>query len=204
MDENLVKFINPYPLSGDGQGMVIDRKGSLLSVETEDGRLTVPISQVFDGEYPPDPHHDKLAPYARFAIPYLLNDKHPPEHQAKYENLGDYEQKEENIKEYYHAFKKLKEALPVGVWICFEYDNGLYGLMSVDKWKTGLEQHRELHLLPWSDELPSNVKMLKRNQQIQDKAWEIFDYIFDDQVAPGVIVVGTIIFLIIYYLYHYS
>ena len=161
---NTIKFVDPeYP--GDGQGVINDRQGSLLIVDTERGIREIPVYYVFEGteHIPVDEKHDRLQQYAEVVIPEILGFSLPILHQQRYQNVSDYDHIEKQRQQQREHRNRLKRELPEDTWFCFEYQGNLYGLANARFYT-----ERYLYCKPWSH-LPS-IKRFKRETALKKTA----------------------------------
>ena len=123
--------MNPTGLeSGEGEGIVLERVGDLLKVQTEREIVNVSVKLVIDGEIPEDPHQVNIQRAAKIVIPHFVNDTEPTL-KPSYDSLAESQRDQLALDQYKEAIVSLNQHLPEGSWITFEFEGEPYGLTRV-------------------------------------------------------------------------
>jgi hypothetical protein len=167
-----VRFVNPTGLeSGEGEGIVLERIGDVLRVQTEQEIVDVPVKLVIDGEIPEDPHQVNIQRAARIVIPYFVSDTEPAL-KPSYDSLAESQRDQLTLDQYKEAIVSLNQHLPEGSWISFEVEGEPYGLTRVKHdWLGEDRPYSRLFCEAWKQEMPSRRKIIRRHnlEDIKDK-----------------------------------
>ncbi len=164
--------MNPTGLeSGEGEGIVLERVGDLLKVQTEREIVNVPVKLVIDGEIPEDPHQVNIQRAAKLVIPYFISDTEPTL-KPSYDSLAESQRDQLALDQYKEAIVSLNQHLPEGSWITFEVEGEPYGLTRVKHdWLGEDRPYSRLFCEAGKQEMPSRRKIIRRHnlEVVKDK-----------------------------------
>lgn len=162
--ENRVRFVNPTGLeSGEGEGIVLKRTGDLLTVQTEQEIVDVPVKLVIDGQVPEDPDQVNIQRAANLVIPYFISETEPTL-KPSYDSLAESQRDQLALDQYKEAIVYLNKYLPEGSWIAFEVEEEKYGLTRVEyDWLGNNHPYSRLLCEVWKKEMPSKQKIIRKH-----------------------------------------
>lgn len=184
-----VRFVNPTGLeSGEGEGIVLERVGDLLKVQTEREIVNVSVKLVIDGEIPEDPHQVNIQRAAKIVIPHFVNDTEPTL-KPSYDSLAESQRDQLALDQYKEAIVSLNQHLPEGSWITFEFEGEPYGLTRVKyDWLGEDRPYSRLFCEAWKQEMPSRKKIIRKHN---------LEAVKDKLTVIGLIILATTLILLV-------
>lgn len=168
--ERRVKFIHPVDgEAGSGEGVIEERRGKVLIIATEEGKVVVPTNLVYDGQEHIPPLNEKtltVQAAARIAIPYLVGQRSVPKNPNEYLSFEDYQINDYHAEEYRQARQLLIKNLPEGSWVKFTTPEGDYGILVGDYFWELDELHYKVFCKNWHEERPS-LSVLKKEARLK-------------------------------------
>ena len=189
-----VKFINPADQNaGSGEGVILERRGKVLVIATDAGKIIVPVSLVYEGQEHIPPLSEKTlttVAAAQIAIQYLSGERTVPGQLSEYDSMEEYEIGQYEQDEYRQSCSYLKENLPDRSWVKFTTPQGEYGFMVAEyTWEDDC-YYKKLFHEKWEAARPSFKELAKRadKENMKDKIKEI---------GLALLVVGSLIGLVV-------